>query len=82
MDRFWDRLCLVLVIIGAVNWGLVGLMRFDLVAVIFGSPSAMMSRIVYSLVGLAGLWCVTLLFRDHRSEQGVHSRDDHTVHEA
>ena len=58
-----DRLSLLLVIIGAVNWGLVGFFRFDLVAWIFGGQTAMLSRIIFALVGLAGLWCVTLLFR-------------------
>lgn len=62
-----DRLALLLVIIGALNWGLVGLFRFDLVASLFGGPTAWLSRIVYSLVGLAGVWCITLLFRE-RSE--------------
>lgn len=60
-----DRLALILNIIGGINWGLVGLFRFDLVAYLFGGQDAAVSRIVYSLVGLAALWCVTLLFR-HR----------------
>ena len=58
-----DILALILVIIGAVNWGLVGFARFDLVAWIFGGQTASVSRVVYALVGLAGLWCVTLLIR-------------------
>lgn len=58
-----DMLCLILAIVGAINWGLIGFARFDLVAWIFGGQTAMVSRIVYALVGLAGLWCVTLLFR-------------------
>jgi uncharacterized membrane protein YuzA (DUF378 family) len=58
-----DRLALVLVIIGALNWGLVGLFNFDLVATIFGSGSAL-TRIIYTLVGLAGLWSLSLLWRD------------------
>ncbi len=58
-----DTLALLLAIIGAVNWGLVGFFRFDLVAWIFGGQTAMLSRIIFALVGLAGLWCVTLLFR-------------------
>ncbi len=58
-----DVLSLILVIIGAVNWGLVGLARFDLVAWIFGGQTAGFSRVIYALVGLAGLWCITLLFR-------------------
>ena len=58
-----DRIALALVIIGAVNWGLMGLFQFDLVAAIFGGQAAVLSRIVYSAVGLAGLWCLGLLFR-------------------
>ncbi len=58
-----DILALILVIIGAVNWGLVGFARFDLVAWIFGGQTASVSRVVYALVGLAGLWCITLLIR-------------------
>jgi len=62
-----DRFALLFVIIGAFNWGLIGLFRFDLVAALFGGPAALISRVVYSLVGIAGLWCITLLFkeRDH-----------------
>lgn len=59
-----DRLSLVLVIIGALNWLLVGLFQFDLVASIFGGESAIFSRIIYSLVGLAGLYAITFLFRE------------------
>ena len=58
-----DTLALILAIIGAVNWGLVGFARFDLVAWIFGGQTASVSRIIYAVVGLAGLWCITLLFR-------------------
>ncbi len=58
-----DTIALLLVIIGAVNWGLIGVAQFDLVAWIFGGQDALVSRIIYTLVGLAGLWCVTLLFR-------------------
>lgn len=59
-----DRLSLLLAIIGAVNWGLIGLFQFDLVAFLFGGQGAVLSRIVYGLIGAAGLWCITLLFRD------------------
>lgn len=59
-----DRAALVLVIIGALNWGAVGLFGFDLVAFICGGQTAALSRIVYALVGIAGLWCVSLLFRE------------------
>lgn len=62
-----DALALILVIIGALNWGLIGICRFDLVAWIFGGQAAVLSRIVYTLVGLAGLWCITFLFRNFSS---------------
>ena len=58
-----NKTALSLVIIGALNWGLIALFRFDLVAWIFGSSASLGSRIVYGLVGLAGLWCISLLFR-------------------
>ena len=59
-----DKIALVLIIIGAINWGLIGLFRFDLVAFIFGEMSVL-SRIVYSLVGISGLWGIKLLFVDN-----------------
>ncbi len=59
-----DKLALVLVIIGALNWLLVGLFQFDLVASLFGGQGAALSRIVYTLVGVAGIWSISLLFRD------------------
>ena len=59
-----DKIALLLVIIGAVNWGLVGIFNFDLVASIFGGQTAMLSRIIYTLVGAAGLLCISLLFRE------------------
>lgn len=62
-----DKTALILVIIGALNWLLVGLFQFDLVATIFGGQQSMLSRIVYSLVGLAGLWCIKLVFSSHES---------------
>lgn len=60
-----DKIALLLVIIGAVNWGLVGIFQFDLVAAIFGGQAAIISRIIYTLVGAAGLWSISLLFREH-----------------
>lgn len=59
-----DNIALVLVIIGALNWGCIGLFGFDVVAAIFGGQMSVMSRIIYSLVGIAGLWSITLLFKD------------------
>lgn len=58
-----DRIALILTIIGGLNWGCVGLFRFDLVAYIFGGQTATVSRVVYTLVGLAAVWCISLLFR-------------------
>lgn len=59
-----DRFGLVLVIIGALNWLLVGLFKYDLVAHLFGGQTAPFSRIIYSLIGIAGLYCISLLFRE------------------
>ena len=59
-----DRLALALAIIGGLNRGLIGLFRLDLVAFLFGGQTALLSRIVYTLVGLAAIWCISLLFRN------------------
>lgn len=59
-----DRIALILAVIGGLNWGLVGLFRFDLVAYLFGGQTATVSRIVYTLVGIAAIWCISLLFRE------------------
>ncbi len=67
-----DRFALVLVIIGALNWLLVGLFRYDLVAHLFGGQSAPFSRVIYFLVGIAGLYCISLLFR----QREVHSDNE------
>ena len=58
-----DTISLLLVIIGAINWLLVGVFQFDLVAWIFGGQAALISRIIYTIIGAAALWCITLLFR-------------------
>ena len=63
-----DTIALILTIVGAINWGLIGLAKFALVAWIFGGQTAVLSRIIYGLVGLAGLWCITLLFRKRDRE--------------
>ena len=59
-----DRISLILVIIGALNWLLVGLFQFDAVAWICGGQTAVLSRIIYAIVGVAGLWSISLLFRE------------------
>lgn len=58
-----DTLALILVIVGALNWGMIGLFQFDLIASIFGGMGSTVSRVLYTLVGLAGIWGITLLFR-------------------
>jgi len=58
-----DRIALALTIIGALNWGSIGLFSFDIVAWIFGGQAAIMSRIIYTIIALAGIWCISLLFR-------------------
>ena len=58
-----DKSALALTIVGALNWGLIALFKFDLVAWIFGGQLTVGARIVYGLVGLAGLWCISLLFK-------------------
>lgn len=58
-----DRLALIISIIGALNWGSIGLFKFDIVAWICGGQTAVLSRIIYTVVALAGIWCISLLFR-------------------
>ena len=62
-----DRIALILSIIGALNWGSIGLFKFDIVAWIFGGQDAILSRIIYTVVALAGVWCISLLFRSRES---------------
>ncbi|MDY2609703.1 MAG: DUF378 domain-containing protein [Eubacteriales bacterium] len=59
-----DRIALILTIIGALNWGSIGIFQFDVVAWICGGQAAVISRIIYTVVALAGLWCISLLFRE------------------
>lgn len=59
-----DRIALILVVIGALNWGIIGLFGMDLVAFICGGQMAVISRLIYTLVGLGGLWSISLLFRE------------------
>jgi len=65
-----DRLSLLLVIVGAVNWGLVGLFQFDLVAFLFGGQASLISRVLYTVIGAAGVWSISMLFtsREARTE--------------
>lgn len=73
-----DKISLTLTIIGAINWGLIGLFQFDLVAWIFGGQGAIISRIIYTIIALAGIWCISLLFQDNsavRSDSGNNRND-------
>ena len=65
-----DTIALILSIIGSLNWGLVGIFQFDLVAWLLGGQGSVLSRIIYTVVGLAGIWCITLLFRKGRHVDG------------
>ena len=67
-----DRIALILAIVGGLNWSSIGLFRFDIVAWLFGGQTATVSRVVYTLVGLAALWCISLLFRsDAVTDEGI-----------
>ena len=59
-----DKIALALLIIGGLNWGSVGLFQCDLVAFACGGSASMISRIIYTIVGLSAVWCISLLFRD------------------
>ena len=65
-----DRIALILVIVGALNWGSIGLFRFDIVSWICGGQGSVLARIIYTVVALAGIWCVSLLFRDREEVYG------------
>ena len=62
-----DRISLIFIIVGALNWGSVGIFGFDFVSWLFGGSAATVSRIFYTLIGLAGIWCISLLFRSRNT---------------
>ena len=62
-----DGIALILTIIGALNWGSIGLFQFDVVAWICGGSSSLLSRIIYTVVAPAGIWCISLIFRARES---------------
>lgn len=73
-----DKIALILTIIGGINWGLVGLFRFDLVAWIFGGQTAIISRIIYTVIALASIWCISMLFQENaiaRSSSDIDAND-------
>ena len=67
-----DKIALTLAIIGGINWGSIGIFGFDIVAALFGGSGNMHSRIIYTLVGLAALWCISLLWRPQHDEDRQH----------
>jgi len=67
--RILDKIALLLTIIGGINWGLVGIFQFDLVAWIGGGQDGVFARIIYTLVALAAVWCISLLFRNKALEE-------------
>ena len=67
-----NKIALIIAIIGALNWGLVGLFSFDAVAWIFGGATSIFARIIYVVVALAGIWCISLLF--HTDDDRVENR--------
>ena len=72
----FDKICLALIIIGALNWGSVGWLQFDVVAWLFGGSASIISRIIYIVIALAGIWCISLLFRRSDSCEVTHHRAD------
>ena len=78
-SRVWDYIALTLVIIGAINWGLIGLFRFDLVATIFGGMEGIISRILYTLIALAGLYCISFYGRNSHVGNHHENRVEHRV---
>ena len=63
-----DRIALFFAIIGALNWGSIGIFGFDFVSAIFGGPAMVWSRIIFTIVGIAGVWCISLMFRERRPD--------------
>ena len=73
-----NKIALIISIIGSLNWGLVGLFSFDLVAWISGGPETLLARIIYVIVALAGIWCISLLF--HQDEEATDHRSTRMGH--
>ena len=84
--RTMDWVALSLVILGALNWGLIGLFRFDLIAVIFGGMESIVSRIIYTIIALAGLYCLSFIGRTRdivdNAERRTHNHNTPHTHNA
>lgn len=74
-----DKIALTLLVIGGINWGSIGIFQFDIVAWIFGGQTGIISRIIYIIVGLAAIWCISLLFRDTGEEVNDDGLSRHKV---
>ncbi len=68
-----DKLAMILLIIGGLNWGSIGIFQFDIVAWICGGQTGIVSRIIYTLVALSAIWCISLLFRDTEASNSLPS---------
>lgn len=75
-----DCIMLVLLIIGGINWGSIGIFQFDIVGFLFGGQGAIVSRIVFCLVAIAAIWCISFLFREHSPLDRPKHRDHDTKH--
>ena len=71
MQGLLDRLALIILIVGGLNWGAVGIFQFDIVASIFGGQDAIGSRIIYTIVTLCAIWCISLLFKNDGDSMGT-----------
>lgn len=69
-----DRIALILTVIGSLNWGLVGLFQFDAVAWLCGGSGSLLSRIIYTVIALTGIWCISLIFRPDEVRESEHAR--------
>ncbi len=71
-----DRIALIILVIGGINWGSIGLFQFDIVGWIFGGQGAILSRIIYTLVALSAIWCISLLFRENELVESTNISGD------
>lgn len=71
-----DKIALALLIIGGINWGCIGIFNFDIVGSLFGGQSSAISRIIFVIVGLCAVWCISLLFRDNALSSGDDTDDN------
>ena len=70
-NKMIDKIALTLLIIGGINWGLVGIFQFDLVAFLCGGQSGVISRTIYIIICLCAIWCITLLFKDTQNAKSI-----------